>query len=495
MPVLNGEQMSTSIASFFDRLLVFLAPQPLPRLRSLNFFPWLVVGTVCIGAFMGQLDVGVVSLVLPTLEKQFHTSLGAVQWTAVAYLLVLTGLLMPLGYFSDRMGRKAMYILGFIVFTGGSALCAVSPNLVMLIIARVLQAVGAAMLQSNSVAIITAAMPRDKLGRGIGVQGTAQALGLAFGPALGGFLIDWLGWRSVFLINVPIGIFAVLLARYTLPRRDTRPKYQPLNQASVLLLPSGTAALLLGMTFLNHLLLWVALSVALFVAFVHIERRAQTPLFSRDVLEAPGLLAGTAAALLSYTVLFGALLAISLMLERVFGESAAKAGSVLSILPISLAMVAQLGGVMRDRVGRRLPTVIGMLLATLGLAALWWTGPGRFAWIYAGLGILGVGIGLFIPANNAGLMAAAPSARLGLVSGLINMMRGLGASLGVALVSLFLALHLGAQTHVAPTQTILARLRLTILVLAGAALLTAWLSALGGPDSKVDNSPVDGSIA
>ncbi len=176
------------------------------------------MGTVCIGAFIGQLDASIMSLVLPTLEEAFHQPLSHVQWVALIYLLVLTGLLIPLGHLADSFGRKALYTLGFLLFIVGSALCGLSPDLPFLIAARALQGVGAAMLQANSVAIITAAVPAGMLGRAIGVQGVAQALGLAMGPAVGGLLIGWLSWRWVFFINVPIGLLGSALAWLVLPR-------------------------------------------------------------------------------------------------------------------------------------------------------------------------------------------------------------------------------------------------------------------------------------
>src|SRR5579872_921404 len=156
---------------------------------------WLVVATVCIGAFMGQLDASIVSLALPTLRVDFHASIGAVEWVALAYLLTLVSAVVAVGRFADMAGRKLLYTYGFGIFILGSILCGVSPNLPVLIAARVLQAFGAAMLQANSVALIVQAMPEGMLGRGIGVQGAAQAVGLAVGPAVGGLLITLGGWR------------------------------------------------------------------------------------------------------------------------------------------------------------------------------------------------------------------------------------------------------------------------------------------------------------
>src|SRR5579875_758407 len=201
-----------------------------------------VVGVVSIGAFMGQLDASIVTLALPTLETAFHQSVGAVSWVAVAYLLTLAALVTVFGRLADIYGRKLLYTLGFVVFIAGSALSGLAPSLIFLIAARVVQAVGAAMLQANSVAIITAATPRGRLGRSIGIQGAAQALGLSVGPAVGGLLISTLGWRWVFYINVPAGILGAVLGWLYLPAGGVKKEPEPFDwKGAVLFAPAITA--------------------------------------------------------------------------------------------------------------------------------------------------------------------------------------------------------------------------------------------------------------
>ena len=150
---------------------------------------WLAVAAVCIGAFMGQLDASIVTVALPTLQRSFHVSVGAVTWVGLSYLLVLVATVAAVGRFADMWGHKLLYVYGFAIFIVGSALCGLAPNLGTLIGFRALQAVGAALLQANSVAIIVLAVPRSSLGKAIGIQGAAQALGLALGPTVGGFLL------------------------------------------------------------------------------------------------------------------------------------------------------------------------------------------------------------------------------------------------------------------------------------------------------------------
>ena len=167
---------------------------------------------------MGQLDASIVTVALPTLQRTFQTSVGAVTWVGLSYLLVLVATVTAVGRFADMWGRKLLYVYGFAVFVIGSALCGLAPSLGALIAFRVLQAVGAAMLQANSVAIIVIAVPRVSLGKAIGIQGAAQAIGLALGPSVGGLLLAAGGWRLIFMVNVPFGVLGVIAGLLLIPR-------------------------------------------------------------------------------------------------------------------------------------------------------------------------------------------------------------------------------------------------------------------------------------
>ena len=164
------------------------------------------MAAVCVGAFMGQLDASIVTVALPTLQHTFGVSVGAVTWVGLSYLLVLVATVIAVGRFADMWGRKLLYVYGFLLFTVASALCGFAPDLAALCGFRALQAVGAAMLQANSLAIIVLVVPARSLGRAIGLQGAAQALGLALGPTIGGLLLAAGGWRLIFFVNVPFGL-------------------------------------------------------------------------------------------------------------------------------------------------------------------------------------------------------------------------------------------------------------------------------------------------
>src|SRR5579884_2855453 len=254
-------------------------------IASLPHAHWLVVATVSIGAFMGQLDASIVSLALPTLRLHFHVSIGAVEWVALAYLLTLVSAVVAMGRFADMAGRKLLYTYGFGVFIFGSALCGLAPTLSFLIAARILQALGAAMLQANSVALIVQAMPEGMLGRGIGVQGAAQAVGLAVGPAVGGLLIVLGGWRLIFFVNVPAGLLGMFLGWFLLPRSRHLRQREPFDWLGLLLFVPAVLAPLAAISFgadigwASPFILGALLGGALFaVLFVYQELHDGAPM-------------------------------------------------------------------------------------------------------------------------------------------------------------------------------------------------------------------------
>ncbi|MDE3023450.1 MAG: MFS transporter [Pseudomonadota bacterium] len=452
-------------------------PPPLDFFASQASWHWIIVATVCIGAFLGQLDASIVSLVLPTLQDTFHVPLSEVQWVAILYLLVLTSLITPLGRIADKLGRKSLYVNGFIVFIIGSGLCGLAPNLAVLVAARGLQGIGAAMLQANSVAIITAASPKRALGRAIGVQATAQALGLALGPSLGGILIEIFGWRWVFLLNLPIGLAGALLARFTLPQTHHHGESANLNIPGAIWLTIAIASLLMALSWLHLALVFLPLFLLAIFFFWQNERTTDKPLLGPVLLSIKGFKPGIVAGLLSYSVLFSGLFAVPVLLERVYAIKPARAGLLLTLIPVCLTLVAQLGGWLTDRVGPKIPTVTGMLIAGCGTLALYFGANHEMPILIMGLVGLGAGMGLFIPANNASVMGLAPSTHLGLAGGLLNMMRGLGGSLGVAIVSLVLLLNgsNGMDIETGHIHT-LAGIRMTMLFCTVCTVLAAFLS-------------------
>ncbi|HVU76622.1 MAG TPA: DHA2 family efflux MFS transporter permease subunit [Gaiellaceae bacterium] len=407
---------------------------------------WLVVAAVCVGAFMGQLDASIVTLALPTIERDFHSSLGSVQWVGLIYLLVLVSTVATIGQIADSVGRKLLYVYGFVVFLLGSLACGLAPSLLALDAFRAVQALGAAMMQANSVAIIALALPRERLGRGIGVQGAAQALGLSMGPAVGGALIALGGWRLIFFVNVPIGIVGSAAAWLLIPRSTHLNERRRFDWPGLALFMPALSTLLLAVSFGNEqgwlspsILALFAAAATLGAAFVRRERQVRTPLIDLTLFSRPAFAGGVASGLLSYLVLFGTLFAVPFFLENEHGLSPGVTGGLLTILPISLAVAAPLAGNLADKVGARPLTSGGMCLAAATLLVVA-ACRGNETVLLVSLVPLGIGLGAFTPPNNAAIMAAAPRSQAGAAGGILNLTRGLGTALGLALTGLVFGL-------------------------------------------------------
>ncbi|MDH6135593.1 EmrB/QacA subfamily drug resistance transporter [Kitasatospora sp. MAA4] len=432
--------------------------RPRPDLIREHPLAWrLAVATVCFGAFMGQLDASIVTLTYRPLRTEFHSTPAGVEWVSLAYLLTLVALLVPVGRLSDVHGRKLMYLYGFAVFTAASAACGLAPSLTLLVVFRVVQALGAAMMQANSVALVTTSAPPGRMRAALGIQAAGQAVGLALGPTVGGALVATLGWRWVFGVNVPIGIVALVAGHYLLPRTRDCVRSTRIDTIGVALLAAATTCALLALSVASGLGLpgWTAaalavLSVGAGWAFARRQTRSAHPLVDLRLLRTGRIGPGLVAGLCGYLVLFGPLVLVPAALTR-HGSSALAVGLVLTALPVGFAVAATCaervlprgwGDTLRCRAGA------AGCVAALALLALV---PQQAAVLPYPLALLGLALGTFVPANNALVMKAIPTTSAGTGGGMVNMTRGLGTAIGVAAVTL--ALHLvpgdaGARTAV-----------------------------------------------
>lgn len=439
--------------------------------RDHRLAPWFAVGTVCFGAFMGQLDASVVTVAFPAMQRQFAAGLAQVQWVSLAYLLALIALLVPVGRLSDRFGRKLAYLYGFVVFAAASAACGLAASLPMLIGLRVVQAAGAALLQANSVALVATSMPGGSRRKALGVQAAAQALGLASGPLAGGLLVASAGWRWIFFINVPVGLVAVVAGWYLLPRTRGLAPRRAVDAGGIGLLAAAVAAAMLALSAVSGLVMpaWALAGCAAgaVVAAAGLwwrERRAASPLIDLSAFAAAGIVPALGGALCAYLVLFGPLVLLPQVMAA-HGRGALAAGLLLTSLPAGFGLAAVAGERLPARWPNRSRCLTGGALACGCVAALAVPAPGAVSVVL--LSLLGAGLGIYTPANNAEIMAAVPHRQAATAGGMVNMTRGIGTALGVAVVTL--GLHAGRLTgHPGAGPPLAAG------ALAAAALLATW---------------------
>jgi len=431
---------------------------------------------------MSALDGSVVNTILPLLSRELGASVAGIEWVTTIYLLVISALLLIVGRAGDLYGHKIVYLAGFGIFIAGSALCGASRSLQMLIAMRAVQAVGAAMIYANAPAILTKAFPAERRGGALGAQATFTYLGLTAGPSLGGWLASAFGWRSVFYINVPVGLLAVGLATRVIVGDRPESKPERFDFAGAALFTSGLVALLIALN-QGHDLGWFSppivglfiAAIALLVSFIAIERRSASPMLDLTLFHNRVFSAASASALMNYVCTYAVLFVVPFLLIQGRGLDTRHAGLLMTAQPIVMALVAPLAGAWSDRIGSRILATAGMLVLTVGLLLLGTFAPNASLPMLAlALAVIGVGIGLFTTPNNSALMGAAPPHRQGIASGVLASSRNVGMVLGVGLAGAVFTTILarggdGALAH---------GVALTMFVAAGVALVGAAIASI-----------------
>lgn len=426
-----------------------IEPPPMALLARQSWYPWLIVGVTCTGAFIAQLDASIVQLALPFLAVDFQTSLTAVSWVPLAYLLALAAFLPVFGRLCEMFGRKLLYVGGYLVFTIASALCGLAGDLTWLVAARVLQGIGGAMLAANSIAILVGAAGQSRRARALGYFAAAQAIGLSAGPPIGGLLLSTLGWRWVFWVTLPIGCAAIIAGLLVLPQTTGLAGDRKFDWLGALLLVPAVAGLLLA---LNQVTAWGLASPAVIVAagvtavlvavLVWHELRYSAPLVDLRIFRSPIFACGIGGAVLSAALLYGMFFIMSFGLIRGYHRPVDMAGLRLAVIPIMIGIVAPFSGTIAEKAGPRLLGAAGMALCIVSLLILSIIATEHQADIVMGaigLALFGAGLGLFITPNNHRTMNAAPANLSGEAGALLNLMRVLGSSLGVASASAMLS--------------------------------------------------------
>jgi len=411
---------------------------------------WWVLIAIGTGSFMAALDGSVVNTILPIVRDAFNSNVATIEWVVTVYLLVLSGLLLTFGRLGDLRGHKSIYVWGFSIFIIGSALSGAAWSAEVLIVFRGLQAIGGAMLASNSPAIVTGNFPAEQRGRAFGLVSTMTYLGLTAGPALGGWLTQAFGWRTVFYINVPVGLLALALSLVFIP------KDAPSESGRRFDLP-GAAVFLVGLTLLmlglNQGAEWGWMSLAvlgpiagaliLMAVFILIERRSPDPMLDLSLFRIPLFSTSVVSAVLNYICVYTITFLMPFYLIQGRGLNPAQAGLLLTVQAVLMAITAPISGAFSDRVGSRRPGMIGMGVLAAGLFLLSRQGVDSGLQLAAlGLAVAGAGTGTFISPNTSALMGSAPKARQGIASGVQAAARNFGMVLGIGLSGAIFTTHL-----------------------------------------------------
>lgn len=407
---------------------------------------WWALSAVSVGVFMSTLDVSIVNISLPRIMRDLHADLSAVQWVILAYLLTISSLLLVFGRLADLFGRKRVYIAGFAVFTAGNLLAAMSTTAVQLTLARAVTGVGGAMVQANGAAITAAVFPPEERGKALGLNGTIVAAGLVAGPTIGGVLTDWLGWRSIFFVAIPVGLTAIPYAALILRegRISTRGdiRNEPFDWLGALLWAGFLFTFLFSLNrapdigWRSPLILALFLgSAALFVAFIIVELGNAHPTIRLSLFRVWGFSAGCTASFASFVGQQASVFLMPFYLQLALGFGARTAGVLLTTVPFAMAVIAPVSGRLSDRYGSRGLGTVGLVTVMLGLFSLSrvTTADQTYLPVIGALALLGLGIGTFQSPNNSFIFASVPREHYGAASGFIATMRNAGSSLGVTL--------------------------------------------------------------
>jgi len=416
---------------------------------------WLVLSSVSVGTFMATLDGGIVNISLPKIGQAFGIGLATVEWVVIAYLLTIGSLLLPIGRLGEILTFRRVYLSGFALFTVASVLCGTAPSAAALILFRVVQGAGAAMLMAMGPAIVARTFGPGERGRALGINAISVSVGLSVGPALGGLLTELGSWRAIFLVNLPVGIVAILWAARVLA-------VEPPGRRGAFDLPgsalAGSAAFCLLLALSQGegwgwsspaVLGLLALFGVLGGAFIAVERRAAQPMIDLRLFHLRGFSAGLVSVVIAFAGLFSATFLLPFVLEDGAGFSPLEAGLLLTPIPITTAFVAPLSGSLSDRIGSRLPASLGIAVMAAGLLSLTQL-PAAFAIgdLVWRLVLIGLGQGLFMSPNTSAVLGSVPPSRLGTASGTLAHARIDGQSLGIAasaaIIAVRLPVHLAA---------------------------------------------------
>ena len=397
-------------------------------------YKWWVFGVLAIGLFASVSDHGSVSVALPTIADHYLTDLPTVQWVVVGYALTISALLVPMGRLSDIVGRKRIYIAGFTIFVIGGVLAGFSPSVLTLILAKVLQGVGAAMTQGTSMAMILATFPSEERGKALGLQMSVVGTGAIAGPAVGGFLVSALGWPSVFFGGAILGAVAVVAGMMVLDghraagRDGRRDSFDWLGAG----LSTGLLlTFLLGMT-LGPRFGWVSptaftalgVFVGLLALFIWWELRVESPMMELRLFRRRLLSLGVSASFISFLGMSSIRFMMPFYLQAVKGYSPVQIGLIIVPSALCMTVLGPLSGQLSDRYGWRPFNVGGLLLTALGLFILSIVRvDSSLALVMVGMILQSTGTGVFNAPNNSSILSTVEPSRYGTLSGFLNLVR------------------------------------------------------------------------
>jgi EmrB/QacA subfamily drug resistance transporter len=419
---------------------------------------WWTLVAVAFGLFMIMLDNTVVNVALPSIREDLGIGIAELEWVVNAYALTFGVLLLTGGKLADLLGRRAIFIVGLVIFTAASLACGLANGSEMLIAARTVQGIGAALMNPATLSIITATFPPRQRGMAIGIWAGVSALALAIGPLVGGVLTQTIHWSWIFFINVPIGVLGVIAARLFIDETKDDAVEQSLDLPGLISSGVGLFALTFALIETNDhawtstlVLSMFALAAASLAAFVWIESHRRLPMLDLTLFRNRTFTGANAAMLLVGVALFGIFFFNSLFVQNVLGFSAIQTGATFLPMTVLIILVAPVAGRLSDQIGPRWLMGAGMVLLSISLLLFGELEADSTFWhILPGLLVGGLGMAITMAPTTSAAMGSVPIAKAGVGSAVINSMRQVGGSIGIAVMGALVATQLSAESPADP---------------------------------------------
>jgi len=447
---------------------------------------WWTLGAMCFALFMIMLDNTVVNVALPSIQKDLGASISGLEWTINGYTLSFAVLLATGGRLGDIFGRRRMFLFGVVIFTLSSATAGFAVSSTDLVVSRVVQGVGAALMMPATLSIITDAFPASERGKAMGTWAGVSALALAVGPVLGGFLTEHVSWRAIFYLNIPVAIGAVTAALFAVRESRDTTVGREVDYAGVAVLTGGLTALILALVEGNawgwgspKIVALLAGAVLGLAAFVAIEQRVKAPMVEFGLLSDRNFLGAVVVALIVSFAMLGVFFFLALYMQDILRYSPLEAG--VRFLPSTLMIVgvAPVAGRLSDRFGPRwliaggLAIVATSLYSFSGIAV-----DSGYLDLLPGFMLLGIGIAMTMSPMTSAAMNAVPVQKAGIASGVLSMFRMVGGSLGVAVTGAIFQARVGTSFETASPQQFVDALGFAMTVCAAVALTGAAIGAV-----------------
>lgn len=403
-------------------------------------YKWIALSCTSIGALFSVLSGSTLMIALPVIMKDLNAGMGVVTWILMGYMLSLTILVPSIGRIADMFGRKKLYVSGFTIFTLSSLLCAISRTGMQLLIFRLIQSIGASLMVANSTAIVADAFPKKELGKAMGINSMIISIASIIGPVLGGFLIS-IGWRSIFYINIPIGVIGTLWAAFQLKESAVDKEKQRFDFKGTITFSVGMLALLIALSlggftgWLNGAVMGLLiLAVLLLYLFVHIENKCESPMLDLRLLQnrvlafayASNLLNGIARGAVTFLLIF--------FFQGIKGIDPIKAGILLAPFALSMMVVSPVSGFLCDKYGARVLSSVGLLVSAAGLFGMMFiTQNTSIMELTIWMLIMGLGSGMFFSPNTSAIMGIVPADKRGIAAGVRTMANNAGSVLSIAI--------------------------------------------------------------